>query len=222
MDAPPGWSVHSDVGFDATEIEGMAVAFYERLGLNPEKPVDTFRLARKLLGPDALVRGTSIVGLPAKTFMVHGQRRIAVNRRLSIPYAQFFVGHELGHIICDEQSYREDDLERVCDQFGAAVMAPIPAVRALLRAFGPDHEAIADEIGSTQTWAALRVAECMRIPRAIITPRRLYLRGPEDFVWPPELELRRMAQATRPGVRRASLTDDPDRVLLDVDDSALG
>lgn len=218
IDAAPRWSAHAKVGFDAAEIEGLAVAFYERLSLDPKRPVDTFRLARKLLGAGGLVRGTSIVGLPAKLFMVNGERRIAVNRRLSVPYAQFFVGHELGHIVCDDMGYREDDLERVCDQFGAAVMAPIPAVCAMLRTFGPDHEAIADEVGSTQTWAALRVAECMKIPRAIIAPKKLYLRGPDDFVWPAEAELRRMARVPRPGVKRASLTDEPDRVVLDVDE----
>jgi Zn-dependent peptidase ImmA (M78 family) len=136
-----------------------------------------------------------------------------------VEYAQFFVGHELGHIVLEELGYRENDLETVCDQFGAAVMAPIPAVSAMLRIFGRDHEAIADEVCSTQTWAALRVAECLRIPRAIVTPHRVYARGPEEFVWGPEDELRKLARGNRPGVMRARLTDDPRRVLIDIDDT---
>lgn len=211
------------VALDSTEVEGLAVQFYRRLGFDPETPIDTFRLARKLLGPSAIEHGTAIIGTPAKVFTVRGQRRIAVNRRLSVPYAQFYVGHELGHIVLDEIGYRENDVEQVCDQFGAAVMAPIPAVARMLRAFGRDHEAIADEIGSTQTWAALRIAEYLRIPRAIITPQRLYTRGPEEFVWCPEGELRRLASGkSTPGVTKAKLTDDPRRIVLDVEDLETG
>lgn len=203
-------------------MEGLAVSFYERLKRDPARPADTFALARDLLGRNAIERGTSIIGCAATTFMVRGERRIAVSRKIRPEYAQFYVGHELGHIVLDELGYREPDVESVCDAFGAAIMAPMPAVRAMLRAFGRDHEAIAEEVCSTQTWAALRVAECLGIPRAIITPARVYARGPEEFVWGSEDELRRMARAKaeRPGVRRARLTDDPRRVVIDVDEAA--
>lgn len=203
---------------DATEVEALAVDFYRRLKLDPAQPVDTFRLARLLLGADGIERGTSIVGALAKVYTVNGKRRIAVSRKATVEYAQFYVGHELGHIVCDEQGYRQADVERVCDMFGAAVMAPIPAVHAMLRAFGRDHEAIADELISTQTHAALRVAEVLRIPRAIITPARVYARGPDEFVWGSEDELRKLARRERPGIVRAKLTDDPRRVMIDVED----
>lgn len=208
---------------DATEVEGLAVEFYRRLGLDPEQPVDTFRLARKLLGADAIERGTNMIGMPAKLFVANGQRRIAVSRKLPLEYAKFYAGHELGHVVLDEIGYREDDSEHVCDTFGAALMAPMPAVRAMLRAFGRDHAAIADEVCSTQTWAALRVAECLGIPRAIITPAKLYVRGPDAFEWGPEDELRRLAKGrVRPGITKAKLTDDPRRVVIDVDEAEAG
>jgi hypothetical protein len=203
---------------DHASIEGLAVSFYERLGLDPADPVDTFQLARKLLGAGAIVRGTSLAGLAAKIFTVNGERRIAVNRKLDFAYAQHAVGHELGHVVCDEEGYRGEQLEQVCDAFGAAVMAPLPAVRAMLRAFGRDHVAIADEVCTTQTWAALRVAECLGIPRAIITPRRVYVRGPEEFVWGPDDSLWRLVRIERPGITKVRLTDDPRRVVLDVDE----
>lgn len=208
---------------DSTQVEALAVDLYRRLGFDPSQPVDTFRLARKLLGPNAIERGTTIAGLPARLFIINGERRIAVSRKLSAEYAMFYAGHELGHVILDELGYRADDVEAVCDMFGAAVMAPVPAVTAMLRAFGRDHEAIADEVGATQTWAALRIAECLGIPRAIITPQRLYVRGPETFVWGPEDALRRLAKGNgRPGITKARLGDDPRRVVLDIDDEAIG
>lgn len=212
------------MGIDVAEVEGLAVDFYRRLKLDPEVPVDTFRQARALLGPKAIERGTSIVGLPARQFVVGGERRIAINKRLPVPYARFWAGHELGHIVFDELGYREPDLEGACDMFGAAIMAPMPAVRAMLRAFGRDHEAMADEVGSTQTWAALRIAEYLRIPRAIITPAKLYVRGPEEFAWGPEDALRRIARSRGrlPGIAKAKLTDDPRRIVIDVENVDVG
>ena len=212
------------MALDTTEVEALAVAFYRRLGFDPAQPVDTFRIARTFLGADAIERGTTIAGVAAATFLVKGQRRIAVSRKLAPEYAFFYVGHELGHVVLDEIGYRDEDLERVCDMFGAALMAPIPAVNAMLRAFGRDHEAIADEIGSTQTQAALRVAEALGIPRAIITPQKLYVRGPEAFVWGPEDALRGLARSRRaiPGVTKVKLTDDPHRIVLDIDESETG
>jgi IrrE N-terminal-like domain len=201
----------------SADVEALAIDFYRRLKFDPERPVDTFRLARTLLGTDAIERGTALVGEPAKVFTVRGRRRIAISRKLAAEYSQFYVGHELGHIVFDELGFRDETIEQLCDMFGAAVMAPLPAVRAMLRVFGRDHAALADEVCSTQTWAALRIAEALGTPRAIVTPKRVYARGPEDFVWGPERELRRLARVERPGIARARLTDDPRRVVIDVD-----
>jgi hypothetical protein len=211
-----------EMGLTVVEIEGLAVSFYERLGFDATEPIDTFRLARKRLGPHGILLGTSIVGLPAARFVKDGMTRIAVNKRLSMPYAMFFAGHELGHEICDEIGYREDDLERVCDHLGAALQAPMPAVRKLYRALGNDLKEIADEVGATQTWAALRLAEYLKIPRAVLTPQRIYLRGPDEFVWGPEDELRRIGHArkARPGITKVRLTDDTRRIVIDIDELA--
>lgn len=202
------------------EVEALATDFYRRLGFEPTTPIDTFRLARKLLGPGSIERGTSLVGIQARTFVLNGARKIAVNKRIPFPYQQHRVGHELGHIVFDELGYLDDDIESACDLFGACVMAPRPAVVAMLHAFGRDHQAMADEVGSTQTLAALRIAETLGIPRAVVTPERIYARGPDEFVWCSEEELRRLARSARPGpgIVLAKLTDDPRRRVLDVED----
>lgn len=206
------------MGYGKAELEGLASELYERVGLDPAVPVDTFRLARKLLGPQAIERGVGLVGMPAKLFTVRGERRIAINRRLPFTQAQFWVGHELAHILIGD--HRGPDLEQLCDYLAACLMAPRAAMRGLLRAFGHDHRQIADEVCATQTWAALRIAECTGAPRAVVTPARCYVRCPDDYVLPPEPLLRRLTTGTRPGVRKTRLTDATGRTVLDFEETA--
>jgi hypothetical protein len=197
---------------DVAEVEGLAIATYRRLGFDPCEPVSTFKIARALLGPQAIERGT-LVAVAAQLFTANGRQRIAVSRKLAPEYAAFYVGHELGHVLCDEVGFRGPRLEQVCDQLGAALIAPLPAVAAMVRA-GLGMADVADKVVSTQTWAALRLAEVLQIPRAVVTPARVYVRGPEDFRWP--LSVRKLAGKDVPGVRKTRLSDDPARVVLDV------
>jgi hypothetical protein len=206
------------MGYGKAELEGLANQLYERVGLDPAVPVDTFRLARKLLGPQAIERGVGLVGMPARLFTVHGTRRIAICRKLPFAQAQFWVGHELAHILIGD--YREPDLEQLCDYLAAALMAPREAMRSLLRAFGPDHRQIAAEVCATQTWAALRIAECTGAPRAVVTPARCYVRCPDDYVLPAEPHLRRLTTGSRPGIKKSRLTDAAGRTVLDFEEVA--
>lgn len=200
---------------DAAALEGMAISLYERLGLEPSRPVSTFKLARGLLGEEALVRPPSMVGSPASLITVDGERRIAVKKTVPLRYARFFVGHELGHVLLEEERYHGDDLEPCCDYLGAALMAPRPAMRALQGVFGFSLPEIADVVGATQTWAALRCAEVLCMPLAVIAST-IRVRGPEEWVWPDEATLREWARSRRVprGVSRMRLTDDPVRVVL--------
>ena len=205
---------------DASDLEGLAIALYERLGHDPSRPVSTFRLARDLLGADALIRPPSIVGSPASTFTLGGARRIALKRTVPLRYARFFVGHELGHALLEEEGYAYDDLEVCCDYLGAALMAPRPAMRAMQGIFGFAFDELAEVVGATQTWAALRCAEVLRMPLAVIAPT-VRVRGPEEWVWPDEQTLREWARSRRAprGLARLRLTDDPHRVVLRPEDA---
>lgn len=196
--------------------EQLAFDFYERVDCDPHEPESPFRLARLFLGPGCIERGR--FSAPAVTFILNGRRRIAVRRGVPIEYAAFYVGHELGHAVLEEAGYRDDDLEQQCDLFAGALLAPRPAVVRLHRAFGFDLGAIADEVGSTETWAALRLGEVLRVPLAVIAPLTTRVRGPDEWVWPEELTLRRWAQRPPPGLAKTKLTDDPRRVLLVADD----
>ncbi len=184
---------------DPSDVEGEAVATYRRAGLDPERPASTFRIARALYGRDVIVRPPSVIGAPAAVGWVHDRPRIMLRRTVPDAEAQFLVGHELGHLILETTD------EDACDLFGACLMAPRPAARALHRSFGWDLRRVADEVVATQTWAALRIAEATRTPLAAVTPQKVRVRGPEEWSWPSEPELRQLRPG--PGLRKVRITD---------------
>jgi hypothetical protein len=200
-------------------LEGLAIAAYERNGFDPSRPVDTFRLARADLGSAAVQRPADMVG-PPSSFGRGAEDRywIAVKRSLPVMYARFFGGHEYAHVLLDREGYAEEDLELCCDYLGAALMAPRPAMYGLQRAFRfDDYSNIAAAVGSTQTWAALRCAEVLRVPVAVVAPR-VRVRGPEEWVWPDERTLRSWARRPPSGLAKTRLSDSPGRVVLTADD----
>lgn len=204
---------------DLPWLEGLSLSFYERVGFDPSYPASTFDLAWAWLGSDAIERPANMV-TPSATFVIRGQRRIAVRRSVPAEYAYFFAGHELGHLLLAEEGYQGEDEEQCANALGAALLAPLPAVRRMLRAFGRDHVAMAEECTSTQTWAALRIAEALGIPRAVITPARVYVRGPEEFVWGTERDLRQRAKGRAgPGITKVRLRDDPKRVVVTLEEA---
>lgn len=206
---------------DTTWCEGAAVSLYERLGFDPSKPISTFRIARAWLGADAIVRPPVYMGT-ASTFIYDGRRRIAIARKVPDLQAGHLVGHEIGHGLLAEIGYCDDDEEDMADLIGAALLAPAPAVWMFYRIFGPRAFAeMADQVGSSETWAALRLAEVRNIPRAVITPQKVRVRGPDNFVWGSEADVRHLAKsrATRPGVTKIRLRDDPRRIVLDVEET---
>lgn len=198
---------------DVPSLEGLAIATYERLGLDPSEPVTTFRIARLLLGADAIVRPPQMLGVQACTIVVDGRRRIAVKARLPVTYALFFAGHELGHVLLEEEGYRGDDLELACDYLGAALMAPRPAMVRLHRAVGFDLEEMSRALVATQTQCALRVGEVLGLPLAVVAPT-IRVRGLEEWVWPDERTLRSWARRPPSGLAKTRLTDDRRRVVL--------
>jgi hypothetical protein len=162
-----------------------------------------------------------MVGPPAQMYRINGQPRFAIKRSAPLEYQKFWLGHELGHYVFERAGYVGEDIESVCDAFGAAVMAPRPAVLRLHQQFGLDFRKIADAVRATQTWAALRIGEVLRRPLAAVSPGAVRVRGPEAWVWPDESTLRRWASGrSRPGLAKVRLTDQPRRVALLGDEDA--
>lgn len=201
------------------ELEGIAEAAYEEAGMDPERP-HVPRLARALLGPEAIQRGPRPLEGPAALVRVGKNWRIVIARSLPPLYALFAVGHELGHWLLARHGFRGEDEERAADYLGGALLAPRQAYSAAHRAHGDDFPALAGALSMTETGAALRLGEVTGTPLAVVSPGRVRVRGPEDWAWPDEETLRRWARRPAPGLRKTTLTDDPRRVVLGVDDAA--
>ncbi len=205
---------------DVATCEGLAIDLYKRTGFDPGEPTSPIRIARTWLGADAIQRG-HVIGSPATVGRFAGRWRILVRPTVPIRYLAFFVGHELGHVLLSEAHYDEPDEEEAANRIGGALMAPLHAMRRLYRAHGLDLAGLADAVGSTQTWAALRIGEAIGTPLAAVSPATVRVRGPESFVWPEAGEIRRLASGrARPGLAKVRITDDRGRMALVADDDA--
>lgn len=202
---------------DLSDLESLAVELYKRFKFDPSEPKTTFELAKRWLGPKSVER-RHIVGAVVRRDMHDGKWRIGVRPNVPIEYANFLVGHELGHLLLAEAGFSGDDEEKAADYLGAALIAPRPAVNALHRAFGLNLGPIAEEATSTQTWAALRIGEVFAMPLAALAPAIVRVRGPESFVWPDERTIRSWARRPRPGLRKVRVTDSADRLVLVVEE----
>ena len=200
------------------ELEGIADAAYREAGLDPETPHIT-RLARALLGPTAIMRGPRPIHGPAALIRVKDDWRIVISRSLPAIYATFAVGHELGHWLLARSGYRGDDEEASADYLAGALLAPRRAFISAWRAMGDDFAALAETFSMTETGAALRLGEVLRVPLAVISPALVRVRGPDEWVWPAESVVRGWSRKGAPGLRKVRLTDDPRRVVLGVEET---
>lgn len=209
---------------DLRDLESVADGAYADAGLDIERP-HVMRLAIALLGPGSIRRGPRPIHGPAALLRVGDAWRIVLSRSLPQRYALFAIAHELGHWLIARHGLVGaagvgDDEERAADYLGGALLAPRRAFLAARRALGDDLSALAKTFSTTETGAALRLGEVLRLPLAVVAPQTVRVRGPEDWVWPDESTLRRWARRPAPGLRKTRLTDDPRRVVLDADETA--
>jgi hypothetical protein len=209
---------------DLLHLESVAVETYERLGLDPSEPVDTCKLARLRFrgrgdSTPIVTRPPSLLGARPGAVWWKGETPfIAVRKTVPIEIVQHVVGHEMGHLLLGRKHDSDPDLEAACDYLGACLMAPRPAVLALHRAHGWKLREIAEEVCATQTWAALRLGEALGIPLAAISPVAVRVRGPEEWAWPSEPEIRQLARRQRPGLKKVAITDQRARCAIICED----
>lgn len=208
----------TDDGWDA---EADAVEIYQRAGVDPAEPEGPGALALALFGREAVayVAPHRLVR-DAAGGTLNGRWRIAVRRDLPPERETHAIAHEIAewHLrrTCSER------VERMADRLAAALVAPREALASVLRDVGEDYPAIARTFVTTQTSAAMRVAEVTGRPRVVVTRSWVFVRG-RPWVWGASLEeVRALARsrARHPGLTRTRLRDRPERVVLAVDEVA--
>lgn len=200
---------------DVWDAEGNALDIYRRAGVDPSDPPKIEHLARKLFGPESLTTGAKPFRTKDASVRISAEGRVTiyVARGLSRPRRTFAIAHEIAEwylrtVVCEW-------IELACDQLGAALLAPRQAFLPLYREVGLDLRELAETFETTETCVGLRIGETTGIPVAVLSPVVHRLRG-EEYGWPAEFELRRLARSFGPlkGLRRVQLLDDPRRVML--------
>jgi Zn-dependent peptidase ImmA (M78 family) len=152
----------------------------------------------------------------------NGRTVIRVAHGLPIAAGRFAAAHELGHAVLEHERRRDDQIEAEADRFAAAMLMPWRAFHCLRAEVGDDLEGLADVFLVTQTAVALRLGEVGEVAASIVVaPGCVRARSLEEIVLPTEEDLRWLARASDeelervgPGIKKATLTDDPRRVAL--------
>jgi predicted transcriptional regulator len=199
------------------ELEGIAEAVLRGGGQEDDTAPKLVALVTKHLGASALEYSQATPG-DAALVRIYQDWRIYVRRGLTIERRAFAIAHELAEWwLRVRERYEGEDAEHCANYIAAAILSPRRAFRRALAAVGHDFGELADLFRVTETHAALREAELDGIPRAVVSPALVRLRGPESWVWPDEATVRRWTRRSPPQVRKTKLTDDPRRVVLDVE-----
>jgi hypothetical protein len=195
--------------FDA---EAEALQFLIDNGFDPWEPPHIETVAAAACGS----RGIVIVPrLPVPARFRPLTNSIEIRPSLTRVQHGYCLAHELGERYAFRTGVPEEFVEEYSNRFGTAVLVPAPALKAALRALGRNLPALARAFHTSQTIITLRLGEVTRSPLALVTPRKVFVRG-EEFCWPDERELRRVAVASvvPEELERRELTDAPKRVVL--------
>lgn len=188
--------------------ERAAEELYREARLNPDQAVGAAEVAAGLLGPDCitLVPGSALPGR-AELARVEGRWRIYLRRGASPEDMHHAIGHELGHLWVRRNMPGNADEEEIADRIGAALCAPRCAYLRAHEQHGWMPRRLGRMFVLRPGSAALRISECTGAPVALVTPRRVRIRG-ESWPWPEEPSLRLVAHGEPlpiPGVRPISL-----------------
>ena len=199
------------------ELEGIAEALLRCGGQDDEHAPRLGQLVTQLLGEGA-VEFTNATPGDAALVRVYDTWRIYVHRGLPLHRRTFGIAHELAEWwLRVRERYEGEDVEEAANYIAAAVLTPRRAFRRAISSVGRELPRLAAHFRTSETHAALREAEVDRLPRVVVSPALVRVRGPESWVWPDEATVRRWSRRAPPSVRKTRLTDDPRRDVLDAE-----
>lgn len=211
--------------WDQEEVEGEAVALRAAAGFDAVVPVTGIVLAQQTVGRRNLIwtpeldRGACQAlskRIDDGSWVIEIARKLADHPRA----ANWLCTHEVGEIRLSTRPipYEEDDRERLCNRIAAAALMPRLALRAAINAHGTDLCELATQFTASELSVALRLAEALAYPVAIVSEQPLLDRLPAVLRRGPPIPLsdrelyrwavtKRRPHAVPAGLSRRVLTD---------------
>jgi hypothetical protein len=201
-----------NVAIDIADLEGEAQALYRAGGFSMAAPAPSVGLARRLLGDEAVRVAPAQLLLDGNGALVRVGSDWRIYIRGSAPprAKRFALLHELAHWALGAEA-----TEVECDALAAALLVPRQAFLLALGGLGERLPRLAQHFNTTESCIALRHGEATDAPMVLVTPYTVRARGAE-WSWPTETKLRAWARRPGPGLRKARLRDEPERVVLRV------
>lgn len=193
--------------------EGDAISLYRRSGFGLAAPPGPVPFAESLLGRGSIRFDRPPLGADAALTRVGDRWLIFTSPRLAPARMAWGIYHELAEWWLRDE--RDERIEDRCDQLAAALRAPRDAFREAAGIVGDDLTELAGAFLTSESSAAMRIAEVLDRPLVLVTPTRVRVRGPE-YGWPGESALRELARRRRmpDGVTKVKLGDAPGRIAL--------
>lgn len=197
-------------------VERAAEELYREAGLDPARADGAAEVAAGVLGKDCIrfVRGDALPGR-AELAKVGERWRIFLRMYIGAEDMHHAIGHELGHLWARRNMPGHPQEEEIADRIGAAVCAPHDAYMRAHRVHGWRPRALGKIFVLRPQAAALRLSECTGSPVALVSPKRIRVRG-NPWPWPEEESLRAALTGgvQLPGVRAVRFSGE--RTLLRV------
>jgi hypothetical protein len=198
-------------------IADLAVReIYYRARIDPARVVGSVRLAVALLG-ERCIRLAERGELPGRSALVWVGPHAVIHLRRDLTPCRInhAVAHELGEWLLHAWRYQGNDAENLAGRIGAALCVPRQAFYPAWRALGDDLSELSRVFTVSESLIALRIAECVGYPTALVTPRRVLTRGCA-WNWPTRDPDWRdlLGRASVPGLVRLRIRDARRRIVL--------
>jgi hypothetical protein len=196
----------------------LARELYVSAGFDPHFAPGAVSIAISTLGDRCIVL-VPADDLPGNALLqLVGQRWIIyVRKTLNARQLNHAVGHELAEWFLHHRGYAKPDIEAVSNRVAAAICVPKLAFLEAHRKRGDNWKALAAEFQVSESLMALRCAECLGTPTALITSHVVLTRG-KSWEWPEERdEWKRLVtrvRSRRSGLTLRTLGDAKGRVVL--------
>jgi hypothetical protein len=196
----------------------LARELYISAGLDPTRAPGAPRVAAAVLGetylhavPRGELPGNALLRQEGACWVINVREMLTPNQ------LNHAIAHELGEWFLRCKGYTEPDVEELSGRVAAAICVPRPAFAVAHASLGEDLAALSARFRVSESLMALRIAECLRVPTALITRRVVRTRGAE-WEWPSTrnqwIELVARVRERPNGMRIRQLGDARGRVLL--------